>query len=271
MSAPLATALDPHAKTTDTKAKTTDTQSKVQAQPQSPQPDTTDAFKLNASFTTANPGNSGTDVYRSLGTGEGAPLPVTFERKLDILVTPKGQEESAKADVASSKKGSTDKAADLQAVESKVDWSGWAGQLADRWFANLKNLEYNSHRGWTTDRPAMIQFTCHADGRVTDIKLRQSCGNTPYDNMQIDALKRTVPIPAFPAGTHLTTYTLVQGWEAHPRKTGEQDYKPGSFGSNMPVEKVPVKKPVVLKPATKSAEKKPTSSKTPAKKPASKP
>jgi TonB family protein len=200
-------------------------------------------FKLNAAIDTTT-GNSATNTYGSLGAGDGAPAPVFFERKFDMLVAPKSKEEKPQVDVASAKKAAVDKTAELQAAEaSKVDWSGWASQLADHWFSNLKNLEYNSHRGWTTDCPAMIQFTCHADGRITNIQLRQSCGNTAYDNMQIEALKRTIPCPSFPAGTHLNSYTLIQGWEAHPRHPGEQDYKPGSFGHNMPAERVPLKKP----------------------------
>jgi TonB family protein len=200
-------------------------------------------FKLNASKTDSV--NSAVGTFGSLGAGDVAPAPVTFDKKFDMLVTPKPKEETPQVDVASAKKAAVDKTAELQAAEaSSVDWSGWAGQLADRWFSNLKNLEYSSHRGWTTDQPAMIQFTCHADGRITGIQVRQSCGNTAYDNMQIEALKRTIPAPPFPAGTHLTSYTLIQGWEAHPRHPGEQDYKPGSFGQHMPAEKVPLKKPV---------------------------
>lgn len=217
-------------------------------------------FKLKVNVNNTNPGDSGVDVYRSLGAGDGAPAPVSFDRKFDMLVAPKVQEQTGQLDVAAAKKAaaSVDSTTALQEAEaSKVDWSGWAGQLADRWFGNLKNLEYTSHRGWTTDRPAMIQFTCHADGRITGIQLRQSCGNPAYDNMQIEALKRTIPAPAFPSGTHLTTYTLIQGWEAHPRHPGEQDYKPGSFGHNMPAETVP-HKPVVVPPggnAKKAAKK----------------
>lgn len=122
--------------------------------------------------------------------------------------------------------------------ETGVDWSDWASKLADSWFKNLKSMEFISKKKWTTTRPAQIQFTCHRDGHISGFLIHQSSGNPAYDQMQIEALKRTQPLPPFPEGSKKWVRQFVMGWEAHPRKAGEGDYKPGSYGKNMPVERV---------------------------------
>lgn len=124
--------------------------------------------------------------------------------------------------------------------ESGVDWSKWVSQLADRWFLNLKNLEFRSAKVYRTARPALIRFTCYRNGTIGGVWLRQSCGVPEYDKMQIEALKRCTPLPAFPEGSVRMSYTLLQGWECHPREAGETDFKPGSFGKDFPVEHVGV-------------------------------
>jgi hypothetical protein len=152
-------------------------------------------------------------------------------------------------------------------------------------------MEFTSKKKWTTVRPAQIQFTCHRDGHIGGILLHQSCGNKAYDQMQIEALKRCQPLHPFPEGSRKMVYRLIQGWEAHPRKAGETDYQPGSYGKNFPVERVnshhripakinppatPAKATPAATPAkatpTKPAPKKSTIVKpTPAKKPATPP
>jgi hypothetical protein len=56
--------------------------------------------------------------------------------------------------------------------------------------------------------------------------------------MQIQALANILPLHRFPKGTRRTSFTLVQGWESHPRRPGEEDFKPGSFGKDTPMEVV---------------------------------
>lgn len=125
--------------------------------------------------------------------------------------------------------------------ETGVDWSKWVGVLADRWYLNLKNLEFRSAKIFRTARPALIHFTCYRNGTMSNVYLRQTCGVPAYDQMQIEALKRCTPLPPFPEGSVRQSYSLLQGWECHPREAGESDFKPGSYGKNFPVEHVSVK------------------------------
>lgn len=119
-----------------------------------------------------------------------------------------------------------------------VDWSQWVTQLADRWFFNLKRLETMTGRDFHSPRAAQIRFTCYPDGTIGNISLEQSSGVPAYDQLQIQALVQTMPVPPFPHGTLRKSVTLVQGWEAHPRRPGESDFQPGSFGQGFPQEKV---------------------------------
>ncbi len=120
--------------------------------------------------------------------------------------------------------------------EYGVDWSRWVGELNDRWYLNLKNLEDQSGYQFHTVRPALIKFTCYPNGQIGDISLKQSSGVDLYDRMQVEALLQVTPLPPFPRGTQRTSFTLMQGWESHPRKRGEQDYRPGGFARGIPME-----------------------------------
>jgi len=127
---------------------------------------------------------------------------------------------------------------DGRMVEYGVDWRTWVSKLADRWFFVLKQMEERSGYNFHTARPALIHFTCHVNGQISDVYLKQTSGIPVYDQMQVQALLQCVPLHAFPKGTKRVQYTLVQGWESHPRRAGEQDYRPGSFGGNTPMEVV---------------------------------
>lgn len=119
-----------------------------------------------------------------------------------------------------------------------VDWSHWVTQLADRWFYNLKRLETFYGRDFHSPRAAQIRFTCYPNGTIGNISLEQSSGIAAYDQLQIQALCQAMPLTPFPAGSQRKSVTLVQGWESHPRRPGEQDFRPGSFGQGFPQEKV---------------------------------
>ncbi|HEY9793372.1 MAG TPA: TonB C-terminal domain-containing protein [Candidatus Obscuribacterales bacterium] len=122
--------------------------------------------------------------------------------------------------------------------EYNVDWSRWVSVQADRWYYVLQATEDLLGLRFMTLRPAMIQYTCYADGSIRDVVLKQSSGVPAYDRLQIETLMATMPIPQFPKGTRRTSITLCQGWESHAKEPGEQDYQPGSFGHNFPKEKV---------------------------------
>lgn len=122
--------------------------------------------------------------------------------------------------------------------ERNVPWASWVGQVADRWYYILRSHEESAGVQFVTQRAALFEFTCYADGRIGNISLKQSSGNEIYDHMQVIALLQTAPLPPFPAGTKRSSITLIQGWESHLRQTGEQDYVPGSFGRNFPSERV---------------------------------
>ncbi len=123
-------------------------------------------------------------------------------------------------------------------MSEQVDWSRWVSLMADRWFYVLRNAESQLGVQFMTSRPALIQFTCYADGTIGNIVLRQSSGVPAYDRLQVASLLQAVPTPPFPAGTRRSSITLVQGWESHPKQPGESDFQPGTFGKNFPVENV---------------------------------
>jgi hypothetical protein len=122
--------------------------------------------------------------------------------------------------------------------EYNVDWSRWVSVQADRWYYMLKVSEDLLGLRFMTLRPAMIQYTCYADGTIRDVVLKQSSGVPAYDRLQVETLMATMPIPPFPKGTHRASITLCQGWESHVKEAGELDYQPGSFGHDYPKERV---------------------------------
>lgn len=123
-------------------------------------------------------------------------------------------------------------------TEYDVDWSGWISQMAARWHYNLRRLEAQSNVCFVTERPALIQFTCAANGQVGNFSLKQSSGIYAYDQLQMLALSQVTPLPPFPKGTRCATITLVQGWESHAKQPGEIGFDPRAFGRRFPMEKV---------------------------------
>ncbi|MCC7530783.1 MAG: TonB C-terminal domain-containing protein [Candidatus Melainabacteria bacterium] len=122
--------------------------------------------------------------------------------------------------------------------EYDVDWSSWISQMAARWHYNLRRLEAQSNVCFVTERPALIQFTCAANGQVGNFSLKQSSGIYAYDQLQMLALSQVIPLPPFPKGTRCATITLVQGWESHTKKPGESGFDARAFGRRFPMEKV---------------------------------
>ncbi len=128
--------------------------------------------------------------------------------------------------------------AQVAMLEKNVNWSGWVSQLADRWYYVLHQFENGADMQFITQRPALFEFTCYANGQIGNVSLRQSSGNIIYDHLQMIALMQATPLAPFPQGTKRTSITLLQGWESHVKQPGESDYVPGSFGKNFPMEKV---------------------------------
>src|SRR5207248_1593152 len=106
-----------------------------------------------------------------------------------------------------------------------VDWSKWVSQMADRWFFALKRLEDQSGYQFHTVRPALIHFTAHPDGHIDNVSLQQTSGVDMYDRLQMQALTMCQPAPPFPTGTRRDSFTLLQGWESHPKQVGEEDFR----------------------------------------------
>lgn len=122
--------------------------------------------------------------------------------------------------------------------EYNVDWSGWMTAQADKWYYSLRTTEHQIGIQFVTARPAMIQYTCYADGRIADLVLKQSSGVPAYDRLQIQTLLSTAPAAPFPAGSHRTSITLCQGWESHKKRAGDSEFQTGSFGQGFPAERV---------------------------------
>jgi hypothetical protein len=132
----------------------------------------------------------------------------------------------------------SDLSTDVRTKEYNVDWASWISRFADRWYFVLKQYEMSQSIRFVTVRPALFQFTCYSNGTVANVVMKQSSGNLAYDRLQVIALMQAMPAPSFPVGTHRQSITLVQGWESHVRKPGENDFIPGSFGRGFPMEKV---------------------------------
>ncbi len=122
--------------------------------------------------------------------------------------------------------------------EYGVDWSKWVSRVVDQWFVKLQQLEGNSGLQFHTQGPALLKFTAYPDGHIEILGLKRSSGVPMYDQMQADALVQSQPLPAFPRGTKKTSYTLVQGWDSHPKQENEQDFQLGSYKGNLPMEKI---------------------------------
>lgn len=122
--------------------------------------------------------------------------------------------------------------------EYQVSWSPWIQNLANRWHRILKDSEELLGVEFQTARPALIQFTCYADGRIGNVVLRQSSGVPVYDKMQILSLMEAAPLEPFPPGTQKRSITLIQGWESHLKQPGEQEFNSRAFANKYPLEKV---------------------------------
>ncbi len=192
-----------------------------------PAPIKADRFELNASVTAKSQLSRGEVDQSALGMGS---LPTPRRVVQDSLIAT-APEQPRTAPVSDEVPGSY-----LQ--EYNIEWSKWVSTLADRWFYVLRSVEYNYGVQFSTSRPALIQFTCYADGTIGKIVLKQSSGISAYDRLQVDSLLAAAPTLPFPQGTKRTSITLVQGWESHPKQPGEQDFQPGSFGKDFPRERV---------------------------------
>jgi hypothetical protein len=123
-------------------------------------------------------------------------------------------------------------------AEYGVDWSSWISRLADLWFFNLRKATDRSEYEFHISTPTRVEFTCWPNGHITGISIKRSSGVPLYDQLQVEALKRT-KCPPFPAGTQKTSYTLVLGWDSHPRQSPrEQTFTPGSFDPGVTLEKI---------------------------------
>lgn len=121
--------------------------------------------------------------------------------------------------------------------EYNVSWAPWMAHLSSNWHEILKGCEEVLAMQFHTVRPALIQFTCYADGHIGNVILRQSSGIPVYDRLQIASLMEVRLLP-FPQGTVRKSVTLIQGWESHTKQPGEQDFQPWNFANRFPQEKV---------------------------------
>ncbi len=191
-------------------------------------------FKLKVQVIDSNQGEPGSSSLLPGLSSEGATQ--------DTAPSGQFRAEVASADQAATGKAPLKARAETEDTVSKgefgVDWSAWISDLADRWYKNLKNMEYRCGKVINTKRTALIKFTCYRDGSIGGVSLKQSSGVPFYDQMQIEALKRVTPLPPFPSGTRRYFYTLLQGWEGHPATAGAKDFQLGSYGKNFPVEHI---------------------------------
>lgn len=122
--------------------------------------------------------------------------------------------------------------------EYNVNWAPWIAAMANTWYGNLRYHEKSYGIQFHTARPALIQFTCYADGHIGNVVLRQSSGIPVYDELQMAALMQVAPLAPFPKGTAKNSITLVQGWESHRKRPGESDFEPSQFANRYQMERV---------------------------------
>lgn len=122
--------------------------------------------------------------------------------------------------------------------EYNVNWQPWIAAMASTWYGNLRYHEHSYGIQFHTPRPALIQFTCYADGHIGNVVLRQSSGIPVYDELQMASLMQVAPLAPFPKGTVKSSITLVQGWESHKKRPGESDFQAFQFAGKYPMEKV---------------------------------
>jgi TonB family protein len=130
----------------------------------------------------------------------------------------------------------TEDISQIKFQEYYVDWSLWMSEVGDRW-STVFNAGYNDGK-FHTDGPAFVQFTCKADGTISEIELAKSSGDKMCDRGQIEALVNCMPLPAFPVGSARKTVTLLYVWEyghaGHFVKTAEKPATPKRVRSAMP-------------------------------------
>ena len=105
----------------------------------------------------------------------------------------------------------TEDIAQIKFQEYYVDWSVWMNEVGDRW-STVFNSAYNNGK-FHTDGPAFVQFTCKADGTITDMVLAKGSGDLMCDRSQLAALANCVPLPAFPVGSARKCVTMLYVWE----------------------------------------------------------
>jgi TonB family protein len=105
----------------------------------------------------------------------------------------------------------TEDISQIKFQEYYVDWSVWMNEVGDRW-STVFNSAYNNGK-FHTDGPAFVQFTCKADGSITDVVVAQGSGDRMCDRSQVEALVNCMPLPAFPVGSARKTVTLLYVWE----------------------------------------------------------
>lgn len=105
----------------------------------------------------------------------------------------------------------TEDISQIKFQEYYVDWSVWMNEVGDRW-STVFNSAYNNGK-FHTDGAAFVQFTCKADGSITDIVIAKGSGDRMCDRSQVEALVNCMPLPAFPVGSARKSVTLLYVWE----------------------------------------------------------
>jgi TonB family protein len=105
----------------------------------------------------------------------------------------------------------TEDISQIKFQEYYVDWSLWMDEVGSRWSA-VFNSAYNRGK-FHADGLAFVQFTCKADGSITEVSLEKSSGDPMCDRSQIEALVNCMPLPAFPVGSAKKSVTMMYVWE----------------------------------------------------------
>lgn len=130
----------------------------------------------------------------------------------------------------------TEDISQIKFQEYYVDWSLWMSEVGDRW-STVFNSGYAAGK-FHTDGPAFVQFTCKADGSISEIALAKSSGDMMCDRSQMEALVNCMPLPAFPVGSARKTVTLLYVWEygraGHFVKTAAKPAQPAKPRTTMP-------------------------------------
>ena len=103
--------------------------------------------------------------------------------------------------------------------EKNIYFSAIRNQIMRGWILP-ENLIENLY-----DLEAIVNFTIHADGSISDVRLEEGSGNKTFDASAIRAVKQAAPFPAFPSSIRKNPLTLAFAFDRKKKWMGKGKLK----------------------------------------------